>query len=132
MYGRAKVYQEEHEYDLAIQDYDQLLQIKPDSVDALNGRGFAYAQQGDDHNAIRDYDQTLRISPNYSAAFYNRSQAYARKGQFLRAVADRSRFFWLKFESLGITIRVFFVLSVGFGVALCFKRFRKTFDLRTS
>jgi regulator of sirC expression with transglutaminase-like and TPR domain len=73
---------------LRFQDYDQLLQIKPNDADALYGRGLTYAQLGDDDRAIRDYDQMLRISPNHAAALYSRSNAHACKREFLRAAAD--------------------------------------------
>jgi tetratricopeptide (TPR) repeat protein len=106
------------------------LRLKPNDADAYYGRGFAYGQKGDDDHVIQDLDQAIKINPVYAAAFYNRSKAYASQGDYLRAIADRVRFVWLKFGLVGIMIRLgLLALAVAVVVALSSKRFRKSLNL---
>jgi len=65
------------------------------------------------------------LNASHANAFLNRSLAYARRGDYLRAMADRGHFLWLKFGILGITIRLCilaFAVALAFGFG--FKRLR--------
>jgi tetratricopeptide (TPR) repeat protein len=84
-------YEQHHDFDRAIADYDQALRLTPGDADAFCGRACAYAQKGDYDRAIQDYDQALRINPTYIKALANRRLAYAQKGDYFHAMADRNR-----------------------------------------
>jgi tetratricopeptide (TPR) repeat protein len=60
---RGRTYQELGEYDNAITDYDEALQIDPDFKPAQSSRGFAYYQSGEFENAIIDISEVLKVRP---------------------------------------------------------------------
>jgi tetratricopeptide (TPR) repeat protein len=97
----------------------------PSDAKAFYARGTAYWHKGDYDHAIQNYDQALRINPTYVKALSNRRLAYAQNGEYLRAMADHAHSLWLKFDSSGITIRLF-LLAVTAAAVFEFisKRFR--------
>ena len=52
------------QYERAIEDYDQALEINPQLAEAYNNRGLAYLGQYE--RAIEDYDQALEIASRRS------------------------------------------------------------------
>src|SRR5205085_2424596 len=87
--NRGNAYQDyKGDYDRAIQDYDQVIRLKPDHFRAFNNRGNAYEHKADYDRAIQDYDQAIRLKPDYPTAFYNRGHAYQHKGDYDRAIQD--------------------------------------------
>ena len=48
----------------AIDDFDEVLRIKPDDIKALHNRGLAYACSGERGLAIEDFTGVLRIDPD--------------------------------------------------------------------
>jgi lipoprotein NlpI len=80
--------------DLAMQDYDQAIRLKPDYADAFNSRGTLYADKGDLDRAVQDYNEAIRLNPEKRTlawALYNRGQVYAERGQHERAIEDYDR-----------------------------------------
>ncbi len=88
-YYRASAYLSKEDYDRAIADYDQVIQLQPNcGVCTYNDRGNAYLAKGDYNHAIIDYNQAIQIQPDFAAAYSNRGLAYADKGDYDRAIAD--------------------------------------------
>ncbi len=87
-YNRGIAHAEKGRNDLAIADFDQVLQRDPGSIFALNNRGAAYARKGDYDRAIEDFDQAIGLNPRYAITFNNRGIAYAKKGRYDRAIID--------------------------------------------
>jgi lipoprotein NlpI len=86
---RGLAYSNKAKYDLAIQDFDKALSLKPDTVEALNNRGLAFEQKGDFDRALQDYDGAIRLQPSYASALNNRGLLYReRKGDQGRALQD--------------------------------------------
>lgn len=56
------------EYDKAINEFDNALDVNPKSVDALLNKGVAYEQKGDYKQAKSIYLQILKDNPNYQLA----------------------------------------------------------------
>ena len=86
--NRGIAYDDKGQYDRAIQDFDQAIQIDPNFASAFYNRGLAYYRKGLFDRAIQDYDQAIRLDANYATAFVNRGVVYARKGQHNRAIQD--------------------------------------------
>ncbi len=84
--NRGGAYRIKGLFNRAIQDYDQAIRLKPDSVFAYISRGVAYNDKGLYDWAIRDYAEALRLSPDDVFAHINLGDAYANKGQFGRAI----------------------------------------------
>ena len=49
------------EYERAILDFDSILELDPDNVDALSGRGVASSALGEYEKAISDLDRSLAL-----------------------------------------------------------------------
>ncbi len=110
--NRGDTYFNKGEYDRAIQDYDQAIELKPDHALAFNNRGFAYHEKGEYDRAIADYDRAIQLNPDYAYAFGNRGDAYDHKGEYDRAIADYDQVIRLKpdhalaFYNRGIAYRL--------------------------
>ena len=87
--NRGLAYSRKGNYDLAIQDFDAALRLKPAAVETLNNRGVAHEQRDEFDLALQDYDQAILLKPTYAAAFNNRALIYAdRKGDHEQAIKD--------------------------------------------
>jgi tetratricopeptide (TPR) repeat protein len=86
--NRGVAYKVKGEYDLALRDYDQAIQLDPNSASHYNNRGIIYRLKHDYDRAIADYDEAIWLKTNYVAAYYNRALAYVDKGYYGRALGD--------------------------------------------
>ena len=85
---RGNTYYYKKEYDRAIADFNQALQLNPKSALTFNNRGLAYNNKKEYYLAIADYNQALQLNPKYALAFYNRGNTYYAKKEYDRAIAD--------------------------------------------
>jgi RNA polymerase sigma factor (sigma-70 family) len=76
------------EYDAAIADFDQALQIDPRLAAAHFQRARVHKLKGEYAAALADYDQTLALHPNSLAAHINRGQVHKLIGDCDAAIAD--------------------------------------------
>jgi hypothetical protein len=75
-------------YKDALNDYSEVIILKPDDGPAYQMRGLAYAKLGRLKEAINDFTAALAINPDSPTLYYNRGTAFARLGSFLEAVND--------------------------------------------
>ncbi len=61
---------------LAIRDFDRVIQLKPDRAEAYFLRGLEYMGQKRYQRSIADFDHTIRLKPDYASAFNQRGYAY--------------------------------------------------------
>jgi tetratricopeptide (TPR) repeat protein len=87
--NRGVAYRLKGEYDRALQDYEQALQLNPSNANAYNNRGIIYRIKGEYGRAIADYDEAIWLRKgDFPAAYYNRALAYADKGVFEQSLRD--------------------------------------------
>lgn len=86
--SRGNIYYDERDYERAMADFTQAIEIDPQFAIAYNNRGNIHAGLGEDERAIADYDQAIEINPQYAIAHYNRGNAYYRLREDERAIAD--------------------------------------------
>jgi tetratricopeptide (TPR) repeat protein len=86
--GRGSAYSSEGDYDSAVADYDQAIQLNPNDTAGYINRGNAYVGKGDRDRAIADYNKAIELDSKFGGAYYNRGLVYADKGDFDRAIAD--------------------------------------------
>ena len=76
------------EYDQAIEQYDHVIRLDPQHINALNNRGNAYLAKGGYDQAIADFDRAIAIKPDFATAYANRGNAFQDRGEFDRAIRD--------------------------------------------
>jgi tetratricopeptide (TPR) repeat protein len=76
------------EYDAAIINYNQALQLQPQDSDTYYKRGLVRYQLGDYDGAIADYTQAISINPNHAKAYNKSGLARYQIGDYEGAIAD--------------------------------------------
>ena len=76
------------EYDDAITDYNQAIDLDSNIAAAYYNRGVAYTKLGKYAEAIGDLTQAIDLDPKYAAAYNNRGAAYDDLGKYAEAIAD--------------------------------------------
>ena len=77
------------DHDLALQDFDAAIRLKPESAEAYQGRGMALIGKHDYEHAIEAYDLAIARKPaNLAEDFAERGTAYAESHDYSRAIAD--------------------------------------------
>lgn len=59
------------DYQGAIQDYNKVIELDPENVDAYHNRGLAKSDLGDLEGAIQDYNKAIKLDPEASLTYYN-------------------------------------------------------------
>ena len=88
--------QDKEDYQGAIADYGQAIQLKPDYAVAYYNRGVTRRKLGDHKGAIADYNQAIKIKPDYALAYNNRGIARSDLGDYKGAIADYDQAIKLK------------------------------------
>lgn len=78
----------ERQYGQAIKWYDLLLEIAPQDLDALVGRGKAYSQMGMWDSALQDWDCALQIEAIEPEIYMLRSEAHLKTSRPWKALED--------------------------------------------
>jgi len=94
--NRGIAYADSGQSQLAIEDYNETIRLKPDYFRAYNNRGNAYADLGQNQLAIEDYNEAIRLKPDYFKAYKNRGHAYFILGQDQLAIEDYNEAIRLK------------------------------------
>jgi Flp pilus assembly protein TadD len=79
---------QEQDYDSALTNYSQAIQLAPDYGDAYTGRGMTYYVKKEYDHAIADWTEAIRFIPNDALLYIARANAYTSKNDFVRARAD--------------------------------------------
>ncbi len=87
-YSRGVSRYQQGDYQAAILDFNQAIQLNPQWADAFYNRGLAYGKVGQYQKAIEDYSAVLQINPNSAAVYWNRANAYSKLEQYEQAIAD--------------------------------------------
>jgi len=75
-------------YDLAIEDFTEVIQHDSDNSEAYYNRGTAYMHKGEYDLAIADFDMAIELRHKYWRAYANRGTTYLRLNDYDRATAD--------------------------------------------
>lgn len=76
------------EYERAIQDYGESINLDPNNPKPLNNRGVAYQKTGEYDRAIEDFNAAIALDQSYANAYANRGETYQKKGEFALALKD--------------------------------------------
>jgi hypothetical protein len=87
-YRRGQRYAVDGKYNLAIQDFSEVIRRDPKHAGALNDRCWVRAVIGELQAALKDCNQALQIAPNYPDALDSRGLVNLKLGMFGEAIAD--------------------------------------------
>jgi len=76
------------DYDGAIGEFTEALNIDPNYAAAYGDRGDAYVDKAEYTLAIADYDEAIRLYPTEAIVYFGRAVAYYNLGEYRRAIAD--------------------------------------------
>lgn len=85
--GRAEVWMELGELDIALADLNEAVRLSPESA-IYGNRGRIWEAKGEFDKAIADYDEALRLDPANATAHHNRGMAWYKKRDLDQAIAD--------------------------------------------
>jgi tetratricopeptide (TPR) repeat protein len=86
--NRGAAYADLGQYQRAIEDYNEVIRLKPDYAEAYYNRGCVYAELRQYQRTIENCNQSIRLKPDYVEAYFNRGSAYAELGQYRNAIND--------------------------------------------
>ena len=89
-------YSKSGQYQLAIEEYNKAISLKPDYAWLYNGRGHIYYQFGHHQRAIEDYTEAIRLDQNDAMPYNNRGVTYDKLGQYQLAINDYNKAISLK------------------------------------
>ena len=89
-YQRGMSCCKQEDYEAAILDFNQAIDINSEWAEAYYNRGLAYAYLEQYQEAIEDYTQAIQID-EWADAFNNRGNAYYKLGDYKNAVSDYNR-----------------------------------------
>jgi tetratricopeptide (TPR) repeat protein len=76
------------EYERAIHDYSESINLDSHDPKPLNNRGVAYQKTGEYDRAIEDFNAAIALDQSYASAYANRGETYQKKGEFALALKD--------------------------------------------
>ena len=77
------------EFDLAIEDFNELIRLAPDVALAHSARAAVWFAKKEYDKAIRDVNEAVRLEPNErSSGYYIRGAAYYMKKNYAQAIKD--------------------------------------------
>lgn len=79
------------QYESALKAFDKAIEIKPDYVEAWDGKGYCLSKIGRVDEALELHNKAIKIDPNYANAWYNIAYAYSLKGDKVNALANLSK-----------------------------------------
>lgn len=77
--------------EVAKEDYNKAIKIKPVYANAYNNRGNVRLKQKDYVRAIDDYNEAIQFSIEFAEAYYNRGIAHENLGNYSSAIEDYDR-----------------------------------------
>jgi len=86
--NRGDRYLNNGNYDQAIAEYTQAIELDPSLTSFYYNRGLAYSNKADYDNAISDFSQVIRMNPKDGGAYFERGYNYSMKGDPELAIAD--------------------------------------------
>jgi len=87
LYNLSAIFFSEHgKYNAAIQCYQRVLEITPESAVAHNNLGLAFHNLNRFDVAIKSYNKAFTLKPNYAEAYYNLGMTLSTVGQLDAAV----------------------------------------------
>ena len=85
-YQKGLQYLDIEEYDQAIKQFTEALNLDPEHKLSYFKRGYAYNESGRYEMALKDYSSVIRLDPNEPNAYQNKGWAYMQLDQYSKAI----------------------------------------------
>ena len=88
---RGNAFQQNKEFDNAIEDYSDAIYIIPNHGDIKHiylNRAWSWINKGDYDKAIKDFSNAISIDPEFDASYYGRAYVWYKKADLQRAIID--------------------------------------------
>ncbi len=86
--NRGFAYLAKGNYDSALADFKQAIQLQPNSIFAYLNRSAVYFVKQDYDRGLADLNQVIQLQPNFDLAYVKRGSVYYFKGDYDRALTD--------------------------------------------
>ncbi|MBD2559319.1 MULTISPECIES: serine/threonine-protein kinase [Nostoc] len=86
-------------YEGAVEDFNQAIELEPQNALAYNRRGDAYYRLGDYEQAQADSSQAILLNPQDANAYFDRGFAFSELGKYKEAIADYTQAIKLNSEN---------------------------------
>jgi Tfp pilus assembly protein PilF len=116
--------------DEAINQYLEVIRLKPDYAEAYNNLGNALFGQGQTAAAIRQYLEVIRLKPDYAEAYNNLGTAFLRQGQIAEAVNQYQQAIRLKPDFVEAHYNLGNALSMKGRIDEAINQYRETIRLK--
>lgn len=111
--SRANAHYSLEEYELAIEDYNKLIELRPNDASAYNDRGLANFYLGNHYNAIHDFDHAIEIKDTLSdqsstldMSYESRANTYLKVSNYPQAIEDFGRAIQAKLGNMVILMNL--------------------------
>jgi lipoprotein NlpI len=88
---RGIAYDNEGEFDRAISDYKEALDLNPQKAQVYYNRANTYWRKGDNSHAIADFTEAIQIDPKFAAPYRGRGLALLFSGNAAKALTDMNQ-----------------------------------------
>lgn len=89
--GRAYAKQKTNNFRGALEDYNKMLKLEPNSTFSLTNRCFVKCQLEDYYGGVIDATKAIDIDPNFGKAYYHRGYAKLKLGDSRGAMSDYNK-----------------------------------------
>ncbi|NCQ94316.1 MAG: tetratricopeptide repeat protein [Microcystis aeruginosa W11-06] len=86
--NRGILYRRQQKYELALDDYNQAIELNPNHANAYNNRGNLYQDLQKYELALDDFNKAIEINPNFAILYYNRGNLYINQQKYDLALSD--------------------------------------------
>jgi len=87
-FHRGRAHFRNEDFDLAVQDFDEAIRLRPGFLNAFFQRGDVYLATQQYDLALQDYNEVIRLDPTDAIAFKFRGDVYLAQGETERALQD--------------------------------------------
>ncbi|WP_407123025.1 tetratricopeptide repeat protein [Bradyrhizobium sp. STM 3561] len=87
-FRRAMFYRQRGEIDLALADYNEIIERDPGNLNSRIARASALIQKREPEAALLDYAKVIELDPKNTYAYIGRAHVYSARRDFVRAIAD--------------------------------------------
>lgn len=85
-YLRGRIHGMAEQWDKAIEDYSNSIELNPYHYTPYHARGYAYLKKCLYHKAEREFEKAISLNPNSTRSHFHISKVYAQTGRFRNAI----------------------------------------------